>query len=216
MKTEGSSAPRSRIAWLLGTCLLVAVATGLTLLFLRPFTGKQAFFGTSFDPVNEAYDFELTDHNRQPLRLSQFHGKILIFAFGFTNCPSICPATLAHFSAIRRALAESDRDRVQFLFISVDPARDTPEKLKKYVPFFDPGFLGATGTDEALRKTAAAYYANFKIVREPGNAPDNYNVDHTSYAYLINPSGKWELLYAFDKLPQTDRIATDIHRVLAR
>lgn len=160
-----------------------------------------------------ANDFRLTDHNGQPVELAQFRGKVVVFSFGFTNCPNICPATLSHFAAIRKALPEASRDKVQFLFISVDPDRDTRERLAKYVPYFDPSFLGLTGSAQDLAKAAYAYKASYKKEKPKGDDPKNYFVDHTADVFLIGPDGMWELSYPFEELPKTDMIARDIAKL---
>jgi len=163
-----------------------------------------------------AYNFRLTDHNGQPVELAQFRGKVVVFSFGFTNCPNICPATLSHFAAIRKALPEASRDKVQFLFISVDPDRDTRERLAKYVPYFDASFLGLTGSAQDLAKAAYAYKASYKKEKPKADDPKNYFVDHTADVFLIGPDGLWELSYPFEELPKTDMIARDILRLTDR
>ena len=163
-----------------------------------------------------AYNFRLTDHNGQPVELAQFRGKVVVFSFGFTNCPNICPATLSHFAAIRKALPEASRDKVQFLFISVDPDRDTRERLAKYVPYFDASFLGLTGSAQDLAKAAYAYKASYKKEKPKADDPKNYFVDHTADVFLIGPDGMWELSYPFEELPKTDMIARDILRLTDR
>lgn len=175
---------------------------------------EEPFFGKELWPTKPAYNFRLTDQNGQPLSLEQFQGKVVLFAFGFTNCPSYCPATLAHFSAIRKALPEALRDRVQFLFISLDPARDTLGSLKQFISFYDPSFMAATGSESDLKMAATAYYASYRRVDPDIADPNNYLIDHTTQAYLINPAGRWELYYSFEKLSDAKDIAKDIERVL--
>lgn len=161
-----------------------------------------------------APDFTLTDHNGKSVSLSQFRGKAVLFSFGFTHCPNICPATLSHFVGIREALPEGLRDQVQFLFISVDPERDTPERLKEYVPFFQEDFLGLTGTDAAIRDVVYRYKASFLHGKPRGGDPKDYFVDHTADVFLVGPDGQWELAYPFEELPKTQMIADDIVRLL--
>ena len=98
-------------------------------------------------------DFKLTQRRRQPLTLADWNGHWTVAFFGYTNCPDVCPTTLATFKQVcERLAATASRDNVRFDFISVDPQRDTPEKLAKYVGFFNPDFIAATGTDEELTK----------------------------------------------------------------
>jgi protein SCO1/2 len=121
------------------------IATLFTALGLLPASlflwGKKAalqkpFFGQFIFPPKKAYDFSLTDQNGKPFHLRDLRGKVVVFAFGFTHCPNICPTTLAALSSFYNELPAKDREQVRVLFISLDPTRDTPEKLKNYVPFF--------------------------------------------------------------------------------
>jgi len=164
----------------------------------------------------EAYNFRLTDHHGRPVELAQFRGKVVVFSFGFTNCPNICPATLSHLAAVREALSEAERDKVQFLFISVDPERDTGERLGHYVPFFEETFLGVTGSEQDLKRVAYEYKASYTREKPKGNDPKNYFVDHTADVFLIGPEGQWELSYPFEELTKTEAIAKDIRKLLAR
>jgi len=190
----------------------LALCAGLALALAGCGGKEPAFFGKQLWPTKSAYNFKLTDQNGQPLSLAQFQGKVVLFAFGFTNCPSYCPATLSHFTAIRKALPESLRDQVQFLFISLDPERDTPASLKQFVSFYDPGFLAATGSESDLKMAATAYYASYRKVK--GETNEDYLIDHSTQAYLINPAGRWELYYSFDKLAEAESVAGDIVQVL--
>lgn len=190
----------------------LALCAGLALAMAGCGGKEQPLFGKQLWPTKAAYNFKLTDQNGQPLSLAQFQGKAVLFAFGFTNCPSYCPATLSHFTAIRKALPESLRDQVQFLFISVDPERDTPSSLKQFVSFYDQDFLAATGSESDLKMAATAFYASYRKVA--GETAEDYLIDHSTQAYLINPAGRWELYYSFDKLTDAKAIADDIVRVL--
>lgn len=165
-----------------------------------------------FRPV-PAFDFTLTDHEGRTVSLRDFRGKTVFFAFGFTHCPSICPATLSHFAAIRDALPEELRDKVQFVFVSVDPERDTSGRLKEFVTFYDPSFLGLTGDSTALRAAAYKYRASFTKGRPAPDDPNTYNIDHSADAYLIGPDGRWMMAYPFEELPGAEAIARDIVRV---
>lgn len=161
----------------------------------------------------EAFNFKLTDHNGKPMELKQFRGKTVFFAFGFTHCPSICPATLTHFSAIKDALPANIRDKVVFLFVSVDPQRDTPERLKEFVNFYDPAFIGVTGDTMALKSAAYKYRASYTFGKPEAGDPQNYSVDHSADAYLIGPDGRWMMAYPFEDLPKADVIARDIGKL---
>jgi len=130
------------------------------------------------------------------------------------HCPNICPTTLSDLAKVYRALPVADRNKVQILFITVDPRRDRPEVLKNYVPYFDTSFVGLTGSDDQVAETAKAYGAFYEAVRNPGDSPDVYSVNHSTYTYLITADGKWKLLYDFDQLRDTEKMVADIERVL--
>jgi protein SCO1/2 len=199
--------------------LILLIGTGIAAMRLT-MRDPQAHAHTAvdrllFQPV-KAFNFHLTDHNGRPVSLDQFRGKAVFFAFGFTHCPSICPTTLAHFAAIKEALPKSVRDRVVFLFISVDPERDAPEHLKQYVTFYDPEFLGATGDVTALRSAAYKFKASFKKEKPAADNPGAYNVDHTADAYLIGPDGRWIMTYPFEELGNAGPIAADLANAVIR
>ncbi len=174
---------------------------------------QEKFYGQALVPAKDAFDFHLIDQNGKLFQLSQLHGKLVLFSFGFIHCPNICPTTLSDLSKIYRALPEKDQGKVQVLFISVDPQRDRPEILKEYVPYFDASFVGLTGNSDQIAETAKAYGASYEIVHTPGEDPDVYFVNHSTYIYLINPDGKWQLIYNFDQLRDTEKIVADIERI---
>lgn len=175
---------------------------------------QEQFYGQILEPAQEGYDFRLIDQNGKPFQLSQLRGKVVLFSFGYTHCPDVCPTTLTDFGKIYRALSENDRKRVQVLFISVDSRRDQPETLKNYIPYFDTSFLGLTGDANHINEATKAYGASYEFVHHPGEDPDVYFVDHSAYAYLIDPDGRWKAIYDFDQLRETEKVAADIRRVL--
>lgn len=198
------------------TILIAGGIFGAMLAMRDPQTHAHSAFDKIFFQPVEAYDFQLTDHNGRAVKLSQFRGKTVVFAFGFTNCPNICPATLAHFANIRKALPDDVRDKVQFLFISLDPERDTPERLKEYVPFFDASFLGLTGSLTAIQGAVYKYKASFTKNAPRNGDPKDYFVDHTADTYLISPEGKWVMSWPLEELAKTDEVAREIARVAKR
>lgn len=175
---------------------------------------QEQFYGQILEPAQEGYDFRLIDQNGKPFQLSQLRGKVVLFSFGYTHCPDVCPTTLTDFGKIYRALSENDRKRVQVLFISVDSRRDQPETLKNYIPYFDTSFLGLTGDANHINEATKEYGASYEFVHHPGEDPDVYFVDHSAYAYLIDPDGRWKAIYDFDQLRETEKVAADIRRVL--
>ena len=171
----------------------------------------RPFARTVFADAPAAYDFHLTGQNGQPLSLDSLRGKAVLLTFGFASCPNICPVTLANLSAAYGLLTPEEQAAVQVVFVSVDPARDTPEHLRGYVPFYNPAFLGATGTPEELARTAKAYGV-FYAADAPSDPakPGEYNVTHSAYVYLIDKAGRWRAMYGHDQLPERDKLAADL------
>lgn len=150
---------------------------------------------------------ELTDHNGKPRRLEDWRGKVVVLFFGFTHCPDVCPTTLADIAAAVRSLG-AEADKVQVLMVSVDPERDTPDSLGKYVTAFDPGFLGLRGDLEATKKVAA----EFKIYFEKAKTGASYTVNHSTQSYVIDPQGRLRLLVRHDRIAQD--LAPDLRTIL--
>jgi protein SCO1 len=175
---------------------------------------QETFYGQALVPAKEAFDFRLVDQDGNPFQLSQLHGKVVLFSFGFTHCPNVCPTTLSDLARVYHALPEQDLQKVQVLFVSVDPRRDRPEVMKKYVPYFDKSFVGLTGSEPQIAEAAKAYGAFYEIAQDPAEKPDNYSVNHSAFTYLITPSGKWKLIYNFDQLTDTKKVVQDIEQVL--
>jgi protein SCO1 len=201
--------------------LIAAVALALALLvsFLATRYStyrnvQENFYGQALVPAQEAFDFHLLDQNGKPFRLSQLRGKAVLFSFGFTHCPDVCPTTLSDLANVYRALPAGDRQKVQVLFISVDPRRDQPDVMKKYVPYFDESFIGLSGTEPQIAEAAKAYGAFYEIARN-GEDQDNYSLNHSALTYLITPAGKWKLIYNFDQLGDAKKMLRDIEQVLA-
>ena len=135
-------------------------------------------------------ELQLTDHTGRTRTLADFKGKVTVVFFGFTRCPDACPTTLAELKLVKEKLGQ-DGERLQVLFVSVDPERDTPELLAKYVPAFDPTFLGLYGDADATARTAKEFKVFYQKV--PGSSPDNYSMDHTAASYVYDPQGRLRL-----------------------
>jgi len=152
------------------------------------------------DPPPSAPDFTLTDQHGQPFRLSDQRGKAVLLFFGYTHCPDVCPTTLATWKQVHDALGD-DADRVRFVFITVDPERDTPQRLRQHLAVFNPGFIGLTGNPEQLAPIYQAYHVYHEEVQESQSAVD-YLVNHTAAVFLIDPEGRWRLSYSFGTPPE--------------
>src|SRR5258706_9863005 len=151
----------------------------------------------------------LPGHDGKPRSLADFRGKLVVLSFGYTHCPDICPTTLADLAAVMKALGP-DAARVQVLFVSVDPERDTPEVMAKYVPAFDAGFLGLSGDAAATQRAAK----EFKIFYEKraGGAPGAYTVDHSGQSYVLDAQGRLRLFVRQERIAQD--LADDLRQLL--
>ncbi|HEX5802749.1 MAG TPA: SCO family protein [Azospira sp.] len=169
-----------------------------------------AFKSTDISGVDWGKDFALTDHTGQPRRLADYRGKAVVLFFGFTQCPDVCPTTLSAMRETIKLLGE-DGKRVQVLFVTLDPARDTTALLAQYVPQFDPGFVGLRGDDAAI----AALAKDFKVFysKQPGKTPDSYSIDHSTGSYAFDPQGRLRLLLRHGEDPAN--IAADLKLLLA-
>lgn len=140
-------------------------------------------------------DFELTDHQGMVRTDEEFAGKWLLVFFGFTNCPDICPTTLAEVAVVMDDLGP-DADKVQPIFITIDPERDTPEALAQYVPLFHPSLLGLTGTPDQIASTGRTF-SIFFAKQSDAAAPDGYTMGHSSQLFLFGPRGGYVTSYAY-------------------
>jgi protein SCO1/2 len=174
--------------------------------------GGAAFKSGVFDPPSAAPDFELQGSNGSPLILNNFRGKVVALAFGFSYCQRVCPVTLANLSGAFKQLGAAAAD-VQVIFVSVDPDRDTPSRLREYLQFFNPTFLGATGKKAQIDAVRQAYgvFAD-KVPSE--NKKLGYEVHHSSSIFLVDREGKLRVLVPFGR-PAQD-IAYDINLLLKK
>ena len=153
-------------------------------------------------------DFRLTDHNGKARTLADFRGKTVALFFGYTHCPDVCPATLADLSLALDKLGK-DAERVQVLFITVDPERDKPEMMARYVPAFNLSFLGLYGDAQATAQAAKAFYIGY----EKRTTSSGYNMDHSTGTFLVDPKGKVRLRAPLGQ--SADWLAEDIRLLLA-
>lgn len=166
--------------------VLLALVCGA---FLLACERAPQFKATDVTGATFARDFDLTDHHGTPRALADFKGKIVVVFFGFTHCPDVCPTTLAELANVMKQLGD-DAKRVQVLFITVDPERDTQALLARYVPTFHPGFLGLRGDIAQTTATAREY----KIVYEKRpNPKGSYTVDHSAGTFIYDSRGRLRL-----------------------
>lgn len=155
-------------------------------------------------------DFSLIDPDGKVRTLADFKGKVVVMFFGYTQCPDICPTTLTEMQQVMTLLGPQS-DKVQVLFVTVDPERDTAAILKQYVPSFDPRFLGLRPADEAaLEKVAKDFKIYYK--RVPGTSPGSYTMDHTAGSYAFDPQGRLRLYIKHAQGPET--LAHDLKELL--
>jgi protein SCO1/2 len=167
------------------------------------------FRSTDITGAPYGHTLELADHTGKPRRLEDWRGKAVVLVFGFTHCPDVCPTTLADIALALKELG-NDAERVQVLMVSVDPERDTPEALAKYVTAFDPRFVALRGDLEATRKAAQ----EFNVYFEKRKQGESYTVDHSAQSYVIDPQGKLRLLVRHDRIAQD--LAPDLRALLSR
>ena len=155
-------------------------------------------------------DFRLTDHTGKTRTMADFNGKAVAIFFGFTHCPDVCPTTLSDMKRVMENLGP-DSARLQVLFVTVDPKRDTPELLARYVPSFNASFLGLYGDDEATAKIARDFKIIYRV--QPGKTADSYTLDHSAGTLIFDPQGTLRLFVDYGRLTP-EQIAADIKRLL--
>ncbi len=165
-------------------------------LVLWPRVRPHRFAGAILQASTPISDFELTAHTGERVRLSDYRGKYVVLYFGYTWCPDVCPLTLSELAKMMNLLDRKYRDRVQVLFITVDPERDTPERLAAYAPHFDPSFVGLTGTPDEIA-AAATPLGIFYAQREVEGA-SGYLMDHTASVTVLDDEGRVRLVWPFE------------------
>lgn len=190
---------------LLVLALIALAATWAAGAFPRPYT----FHGTQFDPIRPVTDFTLTNQDGQPVRLSDYRGKLVVLFFGYTHCPDVCPTTMARLNRVVRELGDEAKG-LQVLFVSVDPERDTPARLKQFLSHFNPAFVGLTGQAEEVAAVNMAFGVYVK--KEEVGSAAGYLVTHTARIYVIDRQGRLVLTFPADAAVQD--IAADLRYLL--
>ena len=191
---------------LLGLALAAFATAGCDMLLPG---SKTPFNGIDITGADLGPDFRLTDHNGKDRSLADFRGKVVTMFFGYTHCPDVCPTTLSDMAQAVKLLGP-DGARVQVLFVTVDPKRDTPELLRNYVPAFNPAFLGLYGDAAAQAKVTQ----DFKIyaAERPGKTPESYTVDHSAQSLVFDTKGRLRLMLPYGTAG--DKIASDLRVLL--
>ena len=190
-------------AWTRRSLLLSAAA----LVACSP--GKASFSGIDITGADYANAFDLPDHNGQRRTLADFKGKVVVVFFGFTQCPDVCPTSMVELAAVKQQLG-ADGDKLQGIFITVDPERDTPELLKAYMTNFDPSFLALVPTLAQLPDLAKAFKVYYKKV--DGQTPTSYTMDHSAGSYVYDAGGRLRLYHRYGS--PTEGLVSDVKQLL--
>ncbi|RDI94473.1 SCO family protein [Meiothermus sp. QL-1] len=193
----------------------------VVLLALPLFLLGAFFFRETYQPYGtrllnprsaDTLDFTLTAHDGSRKSLRDFEGKVVLIFFGFVNCPDVCPTTLLELARVYKALSPAEQARVQVLFISVDPERDSLQRLRDYTTFFHPSFLGLTGSPEEIAAVARKYGVFYQ--KSNVKSALEYNVDHTATVFALDPRGSLRLIYGSGKAAETERVVQDVRWLL--
>ena len=190
--------------------LVQSIAVGAAVVTLAACSpDKPQFRAIDITGAEYARDFQLTDHNGQPRTIKDFAGTVVVVFCGFTQCPDVCPTALAELAEVKRTLGK-DGDRLQGIFVTVDPDRDTPEVLKGYMANFDPSFLALRGTPEQLAAMAKDFKVYYKKV--DGKTPTSYTMDHSAGSFVYDTQGRIRLYTRYGSGAQA--LADDIRLLL--
>jgi len=170
---------------------------------------KPSFAGIDITGADYATGFDLPDHNGQRRTLADFKGKVVVVFFGYTQCPDVCPTSMTELASVKRQLG-ADGDKLQGIFLSVDPERDTPEVLKAYMANFDPSFIALTPSADQLAEVAKSFKVYYKKVE--GKTPTSYTMDHSAGSYIYDPQGRLRLYHRYGS--PTEGLLSDIKHLL--
>lgn len=179
-------------------------------LLLAGCDSRPQFVNTDISEADYARDFALTDHAGKPRTMADFRGKAVVIFFGYTQCPDVCPTTMTGMAEALKLLG-GDAAKVQVLFVTVDPERDTQQLLAQYVPVFNPSFLGLYADAQTIARTAQEFRVFYK--KQPGSTPTTYTVDHSAGSYVYDPQGRLRLYIKHGEKPEV--IANDLKLLIA-
>lgn len=174
--------------------------------------GKPGFKAIDITGADYGKALSLPDQDGKVRTLADFKGKVVVVFFGYTQCPDVCPFTMGELAQVKKALG-ADGDKVQGVFISVDPERDTPERLKAYMQGFDPSFIALRGTPEQTAATAKDFRVYYSKV--PGKTEGSYTMDHTAGSYIFDTTGRLRLFTRYGEKDGTANLTADIKALLA-
>ena len=189
------------------TIAVLIVMAGITIYILTP----PQMFGALLDPPKPMQNFSLTS-SQGPVTLKDFNGKLVLIFFGYTSCPDVCPTTLANLRQALNLLSTDLASQVQVIFVSVDPQRDTPEKLANYVHIFNPAFIGLTGTKEQIDTVTQNFGIFYNI--NPKDANGFYSVDHTATTNVLDRQGRLTVMWSNGTT--SSEIASDLRNLLKK
>ena len=178
---------------------------------LSPGQTKPAFKGIDITGADYARTLSLTDQDGKARTLEEFKGKVSVVFFGYTQCPDVCPATLAELAQIKKSLGK-EGERLQGIFVTVDPQRDTQAILKSYMANFDPSFVALYGTPEQTKAAAKEFKVFYAI--SPGKTESSYTVDHTAGSFVFDAQGKVRLFVRYGS--GAEALASDLKLLLAQ
>jgi len=205
---------KSRFVLLLLVFFLVGLLLGWLIIQLSSDSdpvAEENYYGSVVDPRLLVNDFTLTAHSGERVSLSDFAEKVVLLYFGYTYCPDVCPASLAQLAKATNALTGEEKDEVQVMMITVDPKRDTKELLAEYIGYFDPSFLGLTGSETEISTVADAYGVYFE--KQESGSETEYLVNHTASVFAIDKDGYLRLLYPFGT--PGENIASDLRQLVS-
>lgn len=186
------------------------IVPALVVVFLLASCGGPSFRGSVLDEPVPVPDFTLTDQDGQDFQLGDHRGNVVLLFFGYTQCPDVCPTTLATWRQVHEGLGE-DAGQVRFVFVTVDPERDTSERLGMHVNAFNPDFVGLTGTQEQLEAVYDVFDVYYEKDTSSGSAA-GYLVNHTATTFVVDPEGQWRLRETYGT--EAEDIVYDIRQLL--
>lgn len=190
--------------------LLLTASLGLVGCDKLGFGQAASFKGVDITGADYGRTLDLPDASGKPRSLAEFKGKLVVVFFGYTQCPDVCPTTMAELAQVKKAMGP-DGERIQGIFVSVDPQRDTPEVLQAYMASFDPSFIALRGSPEQITATAKEFKVFFAKV--PGKEEGRYTVDHTAGSYIFDTAGQLRLFVRYGI--GSEALTSDLKALLA-